>query len=174
MASNLSASKTSFKVLGNSSEFLNIIIQNISSCILILNDKMELQAYNDPIKTIFSNKRDEDLLYVRCGEAIGCAYTVEEKKICGETSKCKFCELREAGMISYLEGKTIFKHKFSREFFIKTGRKVMKHLQFSTRPFQYKKDKYIIVIIDDISKLIDQEKLLSFQQGKINELIKKN
>ncbi len=70
----------SFDILGGSSKFLNLVLDNITCCILLLNDKMELQAYNDSLKTIFSNKKDEHILYQRCGEAIGCAYQVEEAK----------------------------------------------------------------------------------------------
>jgi len=40
---------------------------------------MELQAFNEPMMSIFSNKSDEDLLYRKCGEAIGCTYQIEEE-----------------------------------------------------------------------------------------------
>ncbi len=55
---------------------------------------MELQAFNDSLKTIFLNKKDEDVLYKKCGEAIGCAYQVEEATQCGKTSNCCKCDLR--------------------------------------------------------------------------------
>ena len=52
MNSDISLTNTSFNYLSNSSEFLNIVLSNISSCVLLLNEHMELQAYNDALKTI--------------------------------------------------------------------------------------------------------------------------
>lgn len=152
MKSDISLTNTSFSYLSNSSDFLNIILSNISSCVLLLNNRMELQAYNDALKTIFSNREDEDLLYVRCGEAIGCAYSIEEETECGTTSKCDSCELRVSALESYVCGKNIYKDHIFRPFFDRNNNKVDKHLQFSTRLFQFEKEKYIIMIIDDISK----------------------
>jgi len=156
MKEKLSATNVSFDFLSNSSEFLRIVLNNISSCVLLLDHKMQLYAFNDALKTIFSNKENEDLLYQRCGEAIGCAYQVEEQTECGNTNHCQFCELRLAAMDSYTNDKEIFKDKISRPFFNNNFKKVVKHLQFSTRLFYFNRfDKYIIMIIDDITPLTE-------------------
>ena len=152
MKSDISITNTSFNYLSNSSEFLNIVLSNISSCVLLLNEHMELQAYNDALKTIFSNRENEDLLYVRCGEAIGCAYSIEEAADCGKTSKCDTCELRVAALESYVNRKGIYKDQIYRPFFDRNFNKVDKHLQFSTRFFEFEKEHYIIMIIEDITK----------------------
>jgi sigma-B regulation protein RsbU (phosphoserine phosphatase) len=130
---------------------------------------MELQAFNDIMKTMFSNKENEYLLYKRCGEALGCAFTVEEMKECGKTSRCCLCSLRESVLISYMEKKAVYKQKISREFYKHSGEKVLKHLQFSTRPFYFENDYYIITIINDItlSELKDEKiKQLQSKQRK--------
>ena len=161
MAREKSLTNTSFDILRGSSEFLNTILDNLTSCVLLLNDKMELQAYNDAMKTIFSNKKDEHLLYKRCGEAIGCAHHVEEAKDCGRTSRCKYCDLRVSAIKSYTENKPVYKTHFSRHFFNTQNQKVLKHLQFSTRLFLHDDEKYIIMIIEDITKLISQQEKIS-------------
>lgn len=149
----------SFNFLSNSSEFLNIILNNINSCVLLLDKELKLIAYNDALKTIFSNKKDEDLFFVRCGEAIGCAYQIEEKEECGNTSKCGNCELREAALISYLNNEIVYKEHITRPFFTHENQKVVKHLQFSTRLFVFKKEKYVIMIIEDISRWFEEGKM---------------
>ena len=170
MKDQISMTNVSFDYLRNSPNFLNLVLNNISSCVLLLNRNMELHAFNDALKTIFSARKDENLLYVRCGEAIGCAYNVDEMKNCGETSRCASCQLRESALISYSEDKAVYKRKISREFYMHDGKKVMKHLQFSTRCFRFEKDKYIILIIDDITELVNTKTMLTKKEQRIKEL----
>lgn len=151
----------SFNFLSSSSDFLNIILKNINSCVLLLDKDVRLRAYNDPLKTIFSNREREDLLYIRCGEAIGCAYQIEEKKECGKTSNCCDCELRVAALTSYLNGVAIFKDHIVKPFFTGDNKRVDKHLQFSTRIFHFNNEKYIIMIIEDVSRWFEQEQIRS-------------
>jgi hypothetical protein len=152
MIPRLASTNVSFDQLKGSSDFLYLLLNNISSCVLLLNNKMELQAFNDVLKTVFSNKEDEDLLYQRCGEALGCAHHIEEHKECGSTSHCCDCELRVSALTSYIEDKVIFKEHFTRPFYNLDNHKIEKHLQFSTRLFHHKRDKYIVLIVEDITK----------------------
>ena len=153
MKSEIASTNETFQFLSGSSEFLNIILNNINSCVLILNKQMELQAFNNSLTTIFSNKRDEDLQYMRCGEAIGCAYQIEEQKNCGETSNCYKCELKVSALTSYVHNEPIYKNNIVKPFFTYDNKKVDKTLQFSTRLFDFQKEKYIIMIIEDVTKL---------------------
>lgn len=151
----ISSNNISFDVLKDSKDFLKTIINDLSSCILLLDKDMMLRAFNDPLKTIFSNRPDEYLLYRRCGEAIGCAFTVEEQKDCGKTSKCSFCELREKALLAYVNRKNIYKGKIIREFYKTDSTKSLKFLQFSTRSFYLGGEYFLIVIIDDITPLTE-------------------
>lgn len=155
MKSEISMGNESFKFLENSSSFLRLIVNNISSCIILLDKDMRLRAFNPVLKTIFSNKKDEHLLYRKCGEAIGCAHQIEENKECGKTSKCTTCELRLAALTSYMENKPIYKDKITRPFYTIENEKVDKHLQFSTRLFIHNSEKYIFIIVEDISPLVE-------------------
>jgi len=157
----LSSSNISFDFLYKSNDFLNIILNNVSCSILLLNKDLELKAFNDPVKNMFINKPDEDLLFVRCGEAIGCAYTIEEMKKCGETSYCNKCDLRINSLQSYIEKKPIYRQKLSREFYKIDGNKEMKHLQFSVLPFYFLNDYYIIVLVEDITELVSLRNKIS-------------
>lgn len=168
--SDVALTNVSFNYLKHSNEFLNLLVNNITSCVLLLDQNMELQAFNDAMKTIFSNKPNEHLLYKKCGEAIGCAYVIDEEKECGKTSQCKFCELRASALISYTEKKPIYKQQISREYYTSISNKELKHLQFSTRPFYYQKEYYIVVIIDNITKLVNQETLIENQRKEIEQL----
>ncbi len=171
MLNNLSHTNTSFDFLKESSDFLNIVLNNIPSCILFLDKSMMLQAYNDAFKTIFSNKQDEDILYHRCGNVIGCAYAVEEEKECGTTTMCQFCSLRESALISYTQHKNIFKQRLDREFYRSDLKKEMKHLQFSSRVFHFQDERYIVLIIDDITHLIKLKESVELQKKNIDDFL---
>lgn len=167
MDNQISSENTSFSYLKGSSDFLNIIMNNINSCVLLLDNNMRLQAFNDSMKTIFSNHENEHLLYKKCGNAIGCAYAVEEERECGNTTHCCDCDLRKNAMISYSEKKAIYKQRIDREFYRTDFQKVLKHLQYSTRHFVFEKDNYIILIVEDITQLVDQQIIIDLQQEKL-------
>lgn len=152
MKTDITMNNTSFSFLKGSSEFLNVVLDNISVCVLLCDKDMKLRVFNDAMKTLFSNKKDEDLLYMRCGEAIGCAYQIEEQKNCGETSRCSKCELRVAALTSYANNEPVFKEHVVRPFYNFKAEKVDKHLQFSTRLFIFEKEKYIMLLIEDVTK----------------------
>lgn len=157
MKQDQSLTNESFSFLSQSSEFLNLILNNINSCVLLLDKDVKLRAFNDAMRTIFSNRKDEDLLFVPCGEAIGCAYQIEEQRQCGETSRCNSCELRIAALTSYMDDVPIYKDHIVKPFFTHDNKKVDKHLQFSTRLFHFQKEKYIIMIIEDISNYFENK-----------------
>jgi hypothetical protein len=155
MKSEKALTNESFSFLSHSSDFLNTMMNNLNSCVLLLDQDVRLRAYNNAMKTIFSNRKDEDLLFVRCGEAIGCAYQIEEEKECGETSKCNNCELRVAALTSYLYDVPVYKEHVVKPFFTHDNQKVNRHLQVSTRLFPFGDDKYIIMLIEDITRWVD-------------------
>ena len=154
MNEKISYTNVSFDFLSNSTKFLNLVLSNIPACVLLLDENMELQAFNEPMKSIFSNKAGEDLLYRKCGEAIGCAYQIEEQMQCGNTSQCKYCELRISALESFLNDAVIYKERIERPFFNQNFEKEIKTLSFSTRLFEYDERKYILLIIEDISKYL--------------------
>lgn len=170
MKQEVSAANVSFEFLSNSSDFMNLILNNITSCVLLLDGEMNLFAFNDALKTIFSNKDNEHLLHVKCGNAIGCAHAVEEQTECGTTSHCQFCELRTAALSAYIHKKAILKQRLTREFYKTNNLKETKHLLFSVRPFYFKNDYYVIVIVEDLSMLVKQSIAIDHQKEMINTL----
>lgn len=151
MNAEITSANQSFNFLRNSGNFLSLILNNINSCVLLLDKDVRLRAFNDSLKTIFSNKKDEHLLYMRCGEAIGCAYQINEQKDCGETSQCCNCDIRIAALTSYMNNVPVYKERVIRPFMNYNNEIEDKTLQFSTRLFEFEQEKYIVMIIEDIT-----------------------
>lgn len=149
MISDKAHTNISFQLLFNSVVFLNKLLNSLTSCILFLNDKLELQAYNDSFETIFPYSKDKEKLYIKCGDIIGCAYNVDEEKECGTTSYCDYCLLREAALKTYISQETVFKQRFTRPFYTTKNKSEIKNLIFTTKIFDFNSEKYIMMIIDE-------------------------
>lgn len=150
MYTHLAASSISFNSLKESDEFLNIILNNVSSCILILNNRMELISFNNALATLFPRTKHTNLNYLKCGEAIGCAHQIEEKKECGKSTKCKNCEIRLSAISAYLENKVTTNKRIVRSFYNEKEEKEEKVLNYSTRILHFEGEKYVILIIDNV------------------------
>ncbi len=148
MMTSVSLTNVSFSFLKGSPEFLDLVLDNINSAVLLLNNRMQLISFNNALFDVFTKNKEKDLKYVRCGEAIGCAYQVEEQKQCGETSKCKTCELRLSAISTYLENTTTFRKEITRPFYLDNNEKVNMKLQYTTKYFAFENDKYILMLIE--------------------------
>ncbi len=148
MMTSVALTNVSFNFLKGSPEFLDLVLDNINSAVLLLNNKMQLISFNNALFDVFSKNKEKDLKYVRCGEAMGCAYQVEEQKQCGETSKCKTCELRLSAISTYLENTTTFRKEITRPFYLDNNEKVNMKLQYTTKYFAFENDKYILMLIE--------------------------
>jgi len=160
----------SFSQLNASGDFLRIIIDNLTSCILLLDHEMNLKAFNRPLETIFGVDPPSGETLIKCGNVIGCAYAVESMKECGTTDHCKICPLRISALESYVRGVETYKQKLSRSYYSAKGQKFLKHLQYSTGSFVFEKEKYILVIIDDITEQMVLEDKCQRLEKTIEEL----
>ena len=52
----------------------------------------------------------------------------------------------------------------------KTGKKVLKYLQFSTRRISFNQDTYVMLILDDLTDLILKEEFIREQKQMIQKL----
>ncbi len=152
----VSLTNVSFSFLKGSPDFLQAVLDNINSCVLLLNNKMELVAFNNALTTLFPNSRNKDVRYVRCGEALGCAFQVEEATECGKTSKCCDCELRTDALLSYVNNTVINFKKLERPFYNDKHQKINKKIQYSSRLFPFENDKYIILLIESLPMVESQ------------------
>ncbi len=151
--------------LKESNVFLNIVFENITSAIFLVNTDVKVQEFNQTFKALF-NKEKEDILDNLCGNVIGCKYVVEEGKDCGATSNCHQCSIREAILKAFTDKSTTFKKTVSRNFYIQQE-PVKKHFQFTTKHMHYNSKDIVLIILDDITE-IENSKL---ELQKRNELI---
>lgn len=162
--------KISIDSLKDSNEFLNTLLDNITSAIFVTDKDIRIQSFNDSFRSLFY--RDEDIVIGElCGNAIGCIYTVREKANCGSTSNCNSCNLRSSLLNAFLEKIPTHRSILTREFLIK-DRVILKYFQFSTRNITFKHEEMVLVIVDDITEFQEQKRVLDEKNQKL-EIINK-
>lgn len=157
------------KNLKESNEFLNILFNNITSALFILDKDTRVESINESF-TILFKKREEKILGDLCGNALGCKFAVEEKALCGETSHCKTCKLRKDILINMSEKVPTNNRKLVREFYTDNETKAYKHFVYSTRHITYNEKEYILIIIDDHTELEQQKEKLEEQNNALKSL----
>ncbi|MDQ1772246.1 hypothetical protein GQR60_16535 [Labilibaculum sp. A4] len=154
------------KSLKESNEFLNILFNNITSAIFILDKHTRVKSVNESFTLLFQ-KREEKVLDKLCGNSLGCQYTVDENALCGETSQCKNCKLRSDLLLTMCQKVPTNDKKLTRGFYT-NNQKETKHFLYSTRHIQYGGNEYILVILDDHTELENSRNKLEEQ----NEILR--
>jgi len=162
-----------FNDLRESNDFLNALIDNITSAIFLVDGEVKIRNFNDPFQALF-HKDEDKILGERCGNVMGCAFTVDQSKDCGETKNCNECELRKSILRSFLEKVPTYREKIVRDFYIE-GKKITKYFQFSTKYVQWSHETMVLIIVDDITALETRKLRLEQQNMELEDLnIQKN
>ena len=154
--------------LRESNEFLNILLDNVNSAIFLIDPSIRITSINDAFTNVFQNENSH-ILGELCGNALGCSYSVEEKKDCGETSYCHKCEFRESLLSAFIQNIPVDRQLLTREYYIQ-GVKTIKYLQYSTRLIHFNGQEMALVIVDDITNLEEQRLALAKQNEMLTDL----
>jgi sigma-B regulation protein RsbU (phosphoserine phosphatase) len=152
--------------LRESNEFLNLLLDNINSAVLIADEGMQIHQFNKSFLDLFDRTTDQPVDR-SFGQIAGCVNAVIEKQSCGHTSQCQFCSIRHSLLQTLLHEAPVNRRRMERRFFI-DGRPVTKYLEFSARPIQYQGRRMILVIIYDITDIETQKRELEAKQVQID------
>ncbi len=162
--------ETYFSDLRESNEFLNILLDNMNSAVLIADENLQIHHFNDKFLQLFEKSKDH-VLIKRFGKATGCIYCVEERKACGETSQCESCVLRRSALKTMVEKAPVDKVKLERVFYI-DGVPTTKFLEISTRHVHFQGKRMIFIIIYDVTGIEQQKIELQRKQQQLDQDLK--
>lgn len=151
--------------LKESNAFLNLLLDNINSAVLIADENMQIHRFNRSFLDLFDSASDQPVDR-SFGRIAGCVHAVAENRSCGQTSQCQFCSLRGSLLRTLLDAAPADRQRLERRFYI-DGRPVTKHLEFSTRPIRFQGRRMILVILYDITALEEQKRDLEAKQAQI-------
>lgn len=152
--------------LKDSNEFLNLLLDNIDTAVLIADEDFKIQEFNASFLSLFDRSYDS-VVDITFGPASGCVNAVKENKICGETSACGHCVLRRSLLETFLNEVPIHRKPLERIFYI-NGAPVRKYLEFTARPIRFQNHRMILVIIYDITEIVQSKKDLQQKQAQID------
>lgn len=155
-------------ILKGSSSFFNVLFDNITSAIFLVDMNFRVRNFNNSFQTLFY--KPEDLALGKlCGNAIGCSFAEDAGADCGTTPNCEFCELRKALVKSVTKNVPTDREILIREFIIQEKR-ILKYFQFSTRYIHFEGQEMVLVIMDDITEHELQKAALVESNAKLKEL----
>lgn len=140
----------------DSRDFLNVLFDNMSSGIFLMDKEARIVKYNQAFKNIFFHK-EERLAGGHCGDLVGCSYPVDEFIACGESKHCSKCTFRNSVLRTMGMQNNVEKSCIAKEFYI-GGVKKMKYLQYTSKPILYGGESLTLVMVDDIT-VSEQQKV---------------
>ena len=157
---------TELEDLKESNEFLNQLLDNINSAVLIADENLQIHQFNDSFLSLFDSAA-ESVLEASFGETTGCVNAITENKACGQTSHCAQCILRRSLIQTLTDRVPVDNQPLNRVFYI-NGEPVQKHLQFSTRTIMYQGRKMFLIIIYDVTDIEQQKNELITKQKQLD------
>jgi phosphoserine phosphatase RsbU/P len=157
---------TDLKDLKESNEFLNLLLDNINSAVLIADENFQIFQVNNFFLELFDSA-SETVVDKRFGAVSGCVHAITENMPCGETSACKHCVLRQSIIQTLLEKVPADRVPLNRVFYI-NNRPVEKFMQFSTRFIKFYGQKMILVLIYDVTDIELQKIELQKKQAQLD------
>jgi transcriptional regulator with PAS, ATPase and Fis domain len=140
--------------LKRSKGFLRTVLDNITSALFIVDSDVRIQGINDSFKALF-HKEEDQVVGELCGNAIGCVFTIAEGKDCGTTENCKECNLRSSILGALTKEIPTYREKLVRSFQIQ-DRMISKYFFYSAKHVDYKGEKMVLIVIDDLTKIETQ------------------
>jgi len=151
-----------FNDLRESTEFLNAVLDNMDSAVLLLDEKLRIHHANRRFLELF-RPPGKSVLGACCGNAMSCGHAVEEQVECGKTSRCGQCGLRAAAQAA-LAGNKPERSRLVRHFYV-SGNSERKHLDLCCRPMTYGGRNMALAVLHDVTEL-EEHRLGLLEQKK--------
>lgn len=144
--------------------FKDFIFENISAAIFVVDKELKVRKINNTYLALF-HKEEREVLNQLCGNSLGCAFAVEEGKLCGETAGCKHCSLRACMIKGFAEYDKVQSTYVSRNFYVE-GKAILKYFRVKVKSLKFHDEEMAIIIIDDVTELQEQKKQIEDMANK--------
>ncbi|MFC1811345.1 hypothetical protein ACFL03_01490 [Thermodesulfobacteriota bacterium] len=138
-------------------DIFTTILEAVPNPIFIVDDDVRIHGYNMAAAPLFDSEPDR-ILTMGCGDALYCIHSKDSIAGCGGGDACKKCVIRNSVTQSY-HGDKVVREKC--EMQLEKGNNI-KQIQtlVTTAPVNYQDETYVLVILEDISELMELRSIL--------------
>ena len=138
-------------------DFLKSVIDTIPSFVFIVDPELRvLYANSAAVKTLAGEK--EFPYRTRGGEILRCTKATPELGGCGQSESCRMCAIRTSVQEAF-QGAQISRRNITLEL-LHGGTIKDVHFSISASPLQYNNEWFALLLLEDISELIDLRSIL--------------
>jgi len=139
--------------LKESNEFLNALLDNLIPAVFIVDKDIRIHSFNNSFKALF-HKPEDRILGELFGNALGCAFVMDEAKDCGCTSNCDNCLLRNTLIQVFNLKIPAYKKRLTRKFYI-NDQEIVKYFIYTAKYVYFNNEEMVLIIVDDITELME-------------------
>lgn len=133
--------------------FTRILFDTIPQLALLLDPECQVHAVNNSARAFLEYRREFQV--ARCGDVLGCVHHYDHVLGCGFGPVCPSCVVRNTALDA-IQGTETRRAKGKLEF--QSGQSMS--ILVSSSPFEYHHQKYVIIIIEDISVITELQGLI--------------
>ncbi len=138
-------------------EFFRAVLDAIPSPVFIVDKDVRILAYNAAAVPLLGEKPDL-VLRMRSGEALHCINATGTQGGCGCSEECRACVVRNSVRSSF-GNQSVVRQK-SRMTLVREGGSSEVFLLVTTAPLKHEGASYVILILEDISELVELRRLI--------------
>jgi len=139
------------------SEFLEGLLDIIPALIMAVDDDMKILDTNRAL-TSFWGIPKEEFVNSRGGDILSCINSYESPEGCGRGAQCKTCVMRSS-VGEAIGGKKVSRKQTTMKF-NQNGEEKSLNLLITAAPFEYRGAIMVLLIMEDISELVQLRKII--------------
>lgn len=138
-------------------EFLLNLFNTVPAAMLVVDDDVRI-FYGNSAALKLSGTGPGKIFRIRGGEVLHCIHATDTAEGCGRGPSCKQCVVRSSVRLA-LEGNQVYRKTATMEL-MHDGSATEVHLLVTAAPLQFRGEIYALVILEDVSELIQLRSLL--------------
>ncbi len=142
--------------------FLKAVLNAIPSPVLVVDADVRILDFNRAAAQWLNTPRAA-ILKRRGGEALHCIHSLETPGGCGSAPACRDCALRNSVREAYA-GKHVVRKAYPMLLTI-DGRTENVNILVTTAPIDYKNERLVLLVIEDISELMSLRRIVPMCAG---------
>jgi hypothetical protein len=139
------------------SDLIRLLFDVVPSYLFVVDEDMRIEVYNEAAHKLVGED-SQMILKRRGGEAFHCLHEADSPEGCGHGMHCQTCVIRSA-VTEAFDGNKVVRRRTKMEVLGQTGYSDMYAL-ITTSPFIYKGRRLVLLLIEDVSQVIELQCLI--------------